>query len=110
MRSKEKLQQIQSVAALLFDLRLSRLEAAARAKAESLERLAGLEVPVVANADLQGAAAELSALNYQRWADARRAEITLTLARQTAEWMEARDAARHAFGRAEALRGLLARR
>jgi hypothetical protein len=43
---------------------------------------------------------------YERWAEARRAEINLTLARQTAEWIEARDAARQAFGRADALRRL----
>jgi hypothetical protein len=52
------------------------------------------------------AAAVQAGLLYERWAEARRAEINLTLARQTAEWIEARDAARQAFGRADALRRL----
>jgi hypothetical protein len=45
-------------------------------------------------------------VRYQHWADLRRAEINLVLARQTVDWMEARGAAQSAFGRAEVLRQL----
>lgn len=105
-----RFQQLRTVADLIFDLQLSALETAARAKSKSLEQLAGLNVAHAETSDFQGAAAELAALNYQRWADVRRGEINQTLARQTAEWMEARDAARQAFGRTEALRRLMARK
>ena len=46
---------------------------------------------------------------YGRWADARRAEINQVLARQTGQWIEARDAAKIAFGKADALRRLMER-
>jgi hypothetical protein len=49
------------------------------------------------------------ALRYQLWADIRRAELNTVLARQTADWLAAREDARHAFGRAEALRGIATR-
>jgi hypothetical protein len=48
----------------------------------------------------------LAALRYAGWADARRAEINLRLARQTALWLQAQADARLAFGRADVLRRL----
>jgi len=45
-------------------------------------------------------------MRYQLWADQRRAEINLTLARQTATWLEARTEAAQAFGKSQALEGL----
>lgn len=48
-------------------------------------------------------------LDYERWADVRRAELNLVLARQTASWLEARGEAQTAFGRRQALQGLAAR-
>ena len=81
---------------------------AAEAKAQSEAALARLATPVApADAGLEGASAALAGLAYQRWADARRAEINQTLARQTHHWMEARDAAQKAFGKADALRRLV---
>jgi len=104
--SRQSLQRLEDLAALILDGRLSALRHAARAKADSEERLAGLAAPP-APEGLSGAAGELAALNYQRWADARRAEINRVLARQTAELAEATDAARTAFGRRQALAGLV---
>jgi len=90
---------------LLLDARLADLHAAAAARAESLDRLADLERPAKAS-DLPDIAAAEVWMRYQRWADQRRAEINLTLARQTADWIEARQAAALAFGKSQALDGL----
>lgn len=93
------------ISRLMLDHKLAALTQATSARDESRARLAGLALPP-AQTDLPLAAAAQAGLLYERWAEARRAEINLTLARQTAEWIEARDAARQAFGRADALRRL----
>lgn len=93
------------ISRLMLDQKLAELDRAARACAESRARLAGLAAPAV-ETDLPLPVAAQAGLLYDRWADARRAEINQTLARQTARWIEARDAAARAFGRAEALRRL----
>ena len=46
---------------------------------------------------------------YQRWADVRRAELNGTIARQSADLIDAKGVAGHAFGRVQALDGALAR-
>lgn len=93
---------------MVRDAALADLERAGCARAESRARLAGLALaPSVT--DLGTIAAAQAEVRYQSWAQARRAEINLTLARQTVEWLEAQEAARRAFGRAEALRTLAAR-
>jgi hypothetical protein len=93
----------------LFDSRLSDLRAATMARAETEARLAGLGMTHATEGDLPQIAAGLAALNYQRWADVRRAELNQTLARQTATWMDTRDAARLAFGKTQALSGVAAK-
>lgn len=90
---------------LLLDARLTHLQSAAAARAASLDRLADLDRPAAAT-DLPDLAAAEVGIRYQRWADQRRAEINLTLARQTAAWIEAREAAALAFGKSQALQGL----
>ena len=60
-------------------------------------------------ADLEPVTAGKVALTYDRWADLRRSELNLVIARQTAEWMEARREAQTAFGRVQALQGLATR-
>ena len=96
---------LRSLSDLIFDARLSALHAAAAARADSLERLADLERPVTAT-DLPDISAAEVWMRYQGWADQRRAEINLTLAWQTAEWIEARQAASLAFGKLQALKGI----
>jgi hypothetical protein len=101
MTQKEDIAKVRKISDLMLEARLARLTAAARAKQQSEDQLAGL-AHISSHADgIQPVAAQLAALNYQRWAESRRAEINLVLARQTAEWIDARDAARMAFGRAE---------
>jgi hypothetical protein len=109
MKDGERMAQLADLGAMILDRRLADLERAARARADSRARLAGLDLPP-AETDLPPVAAAQAGLRYQVWADARRAEINLLLARQTAEWLEAQDAARLAFGRAKALERLAGRR
>lgn len=91
---------------LILDQRLAVLREAAEAKAQSEAALASLARPMHGDESLIGASSAIAALAYERWADARRAEINQQLARQTHVWMEARDAAQIAFGKAETLRRL----
>ncbi len=105
---KAQLQALGALADLMLDSRLVALRAAAEARNASLARLDALNATPAAT-DLPLIAEALASLGYQRWADARRAEINLVLARQTAEWLEARDAARTTFGRKQALQGLATR-
>ncbi|MGB8814337.1 MAG: hypothetical protein WCC57_14255 [Paracoccaceae bacterium] len=104
MNRREQLGRLGKITDLLLELRLADLETAARARQESLDHLSDLKVPQTS--DLPLIAAAQANLLYQRWAEARRADINLTLARQTATWIEAQTSARFAFGQAEALRGL----
>lgn len=108
MSGAARLARLAGLAGMVRDLRLAELERAARARAESRTRLSGLALEPL-DSDLGPIAAAQAEMRYQAWAEARRAEINLTLARQTAEWLEAQEAARRAFGRAEALRTLAAR-
>lgn len=101
MTQKEDLAKMRLISDLMLEARLARLTAAAHAKQQSEDQLAGLAKTCGLTDGIQPVAAQLAALNYQRWAESRRAEINLVLARQTAEWIEARDAARATFGRAE---------
>ena len=104
MNPKDQIKRLQQIAGLQLDLRLNHLHSAARARQESLDRIAGLNVPQAR--DLPPVAAAQADLLYQRWAEARRAEINHTLARQTAEWIEAREEASRAFGRNQVLNRL----
>ena len=104
MRKMQDLQRLQQLAALKLDAALSALTTVGRARQTSLDQLAGLAIPESLPADLSELAGRRTALTYQRWAESRRAEINLLLARQTADWLTAQDAARIAFGQTEALR------
>jgi hypothetical protein len=109
MTGAARIAQLAGLGQLVLDHHLARLERAGRARQESLDRIAALDLRGDAP-DLSPVAAALAEQRYQAWADARRAAINLTLARQTADWMVERDAARLAFGRAEALKALARRK
>ena len=109
MTQKDDLAKMRLISDLMLETRLAKLTAAAQAKQQSEEQLLGLAPTSYPTDRIQPVAAQLAALNYQRWAESRRAEINLVLARQTAEWIDARDAARTAFGRAEVVGKLLQR-
>ena len=106
MSRNEQMDRLGDIARLMLDVRLAALQAANRAKQESEQQLAGLAARLAPADGLPEVAAELAALSYQRWADVRRAELNLVLARQTAVWIDAREAARQAFGKKQALAGI----
>ena len=105
MTRRKELDPLVRTSGLILDLKLADLRRASLACEESRARLADLATGPV-ETDLPFSVAAKTGLLYDRWAEARRAEINLTLARQTATWIDARMAARIAFGRAEALRKL----
>ncbi|WP_102224049.1 hypothetical protein [Acidimangrovimonas sediminis] len=106
MKDARKLAALGRLSQMRLDAELARLRAAARAREASLAALEALKAPDESPGDLSPVAAGLAQLSYRRWAEARRAEINVTLARQTAEWAEARDRAALAFGRTQSLDGL----
>jgi high-affinity Fe2+/Pb2+ permease len=103
---EQDVHRLRELTGLMLDHRLAVLRQAAEAKAQTEAALASLARPMAGKDDLLGASSALAALAYERWADARRVEINQLLARQTHVWMEARDVAQIAFGKAEALRRL----
>ena len=98
MSEREKLAQLRQVSQLMLDVRLLALDRAAKARQASLDHLADLNKPAV-QTDLNPIVAGEVAMRYENWADHRRSEINLVLARQTADWAEARQHAAIAFGR-----------
>lgn len=98
-----QLQRLEGIARMILDARLAELRRASEAREASLRALAAFDRPMPEAAEISPVALAQAAVAYQAWADARRAEINPRLARQTAEWLDRRDAAAKAFGRAEAL-------
>ncbi len=102
MSDKAKLRRLAEVSNLILETRLLALETAARARQNSLDRLEQINKPSAPMNLPLVAAAEVS-MRYELWADQRRSEINTVLARQTAEWDEARQEAARAFGRNQVL-------
>lgn len=107
--AKRRLRAVQDLAGMVLDARLTELSSIARAREESLARLAALDRPAK-ELDLNPLAAAEAAMRYQRWADHRRAEINEILARQSAALEEARARAAQAFGRSTVLARLVVER
>jgi hypothetical protein len=103
MSNAKSLAQLQQLAQLVLDQRLQNLRAAATQRSETLAKLESLRGHGAVNLDENGVASAIAALNYQRWAEARRFDLRHNLARETAVWLDARDAALQAFGKSHAL-------
>jgi hypothetical protein len=93
---------------MVLDQQLATLHKAASARTRSLSQLNDLATPDAEGLDPMTEARAI--LRYNQWADARRAEINLKLASQTAEWLQAREDAARALGRSEVLRTLSQRK
>ncbi|MDN5788066.1 hypothetical protein [Pseudorhodobacter sp.] len=93
---------LQKLAQMALDQDLAVLRAAATARDASLQHLK--ELAPSAASDLSPLQQAQTLLRYETWADTRRAEINMILARQTAEWLAQRETAKKAFGKTEALR------
>ena len=91
-----------AVAALKRDMDLAELGRLGDARAETRARLEALRDsvarPVTSDPVLMGVQQR-----HRLWADAQRAELNMTLARQQAEWLDARARTRRSFGRATVL-------
>jgi hypothetical protein len=109
MTKASDIRRLAEVAQLMLDHRLSLLQAAAAELERSQAQLAAINRSARPSEDLAPVVAERVALTYDRWAEARRSELNLVIARQTLGWMEARSDAQGAFGRVQALQGLAAR-
>lgn len=105
MRHHRDLLRLSELAQLALDHRLERMKTTSIRLDQSRTQLAAIN-EISAAADLSFLAGARAELTYQPWADHRRSELNLVIARQTAEWLCARDEARTAFGRLSALRGL----
>lgn len=105
MKQIENLYRLGALTQIVLDVQLARLTEAAAAREVSLAHLASLAQVTQAVGLSEMAQAQVQ-LTYDRWAEARRAEVNLVLARQTAEWMQARADASLAFGRRDVLRRL----
>ena len=105
MTKTQDLARLGEISKLILDVKLAALRAAAQKRQQSLDLLANLN-GAVAETDLSPVVAYQTSLRYQHWAEARRAEINLVLAHQTAEMLVAREDAGQAFGKDQALRGL----
>lgn len=95
------LDRLAAVAAALRERDLAALRAAGAAREATRARITAIDPAVDVPAD--DPAAQVNAQHYRLWAEARRRELNMTLARQTAEWLTCRDAAMRSFGRAAAL-------
>lgn len=104
MNKRDKINRLQKISDLILEKHLEQLRTTAAARNASLQGLSDLTLH--SDPDLtQPHFAKLQAM-YEGWAAKRRGELNITLARQTAEWMEQRDAAMGAFGRAQNVRKL----
>jgi hypothetical protein len=104
-RPDARISRLQALAGLVLDQRLAELRVQSERRERTRMQLAALDRPAEV-AGLDPIVASPIALRYQVWADRRREEANLVLARQTADWLLARDEARKAMGRVEALRNI----
>ncbi len=91
---------LRALTEMVLDTRLSDLRAKAMQRQNTIDKLEGLRAPAPMMGETVGIADALAALNFQVWAEARRAELSQVLARQTAQWLDSRDQARVSFGKA----------
>ena len=109
MTNRAKLAPLRDLSQLILQTKLMSLEKASRARQHCLDNLAELDRPNP-DAGLNPIVAGEVAMRYALWADQRRSDLNVILAKRTAEWIEARDAAAKSFGRDQALSGLSQRK
>ena len=109
MTVAKQLGALKSLADMILDQRLITLRAAQSACAETRSKLAGLDGQGAVD-DCALVIAAAADLRYQTWADLRRKDLNMQLARQTVVALEASDAARLAFGKQNVLAKLQARK
>lgn len=101
MKKHVQIARLQEISNLILDRRLATLRYLAAKRNASLQHLQDLTPKEAGTLDPIPQAR--SALRYEAWADVRRSEINLALARQTADWLDAKKNAEVAFGQVEVL-------
>lgn len=109
MSKSKDLQRLAEIAQLMLDHRLAQLRGAAAEVERSRMQLTAINAAAQPSEALDPVVSGKVAIAYDRWADVRRSELNLVIARQTAAWLEARTEAQTAFGRVQALGNLSAR-
>jgi hypothetical protein len=104
-----RLKALKQVVELIQDRDLALLASASQAKAHTQARLQALDTLPAASGLHLAAMAQVEA-QYGLWAAQRRAALNQQLARETAHWLNARDAAAKAFGRAQVFAKLTERK
>lgn len=108
MTTAKQIVRLGQISQLVLDVKLAALHSAASKRQHSLDLLDALNTVGTAT-DLSLVAQHQTNLRYQHWAQARRVELNLVLARQTADLTAARDEAVLVFGRNQAVLGLKAK-
>lgn len=106
MSKAQDMTRIAELAQLMLDHRLGQLRTTRVELDRSRSQLQAINAAAEPT-DLPLVASQTVGLAYQRWADVRRSDLNLVIARQTADWIGAREDAGTAFGRLQALRGLV---
>jgi hypothetical protein len=108
MSKTKDISRLAELAQLMLDHRLAQLRSSADQLDQSRMQLGAIN-RAAEPADLDPVISAKVGLGYDRWADVRRADLNLVIARQTAAWLGAQGEARTAFGRVQALQGVAAR-
>jgi hypothetical protein len=109
MKRAEQIRMLANLAQTVLDRQMADLRKAAAARAQTVDRLESLCIAPDAGT-LPDVATARARVRYEAWADLRRRELNLVLARQTVAVLAAEDAAREAFGRRDVLRRLEGRK
>lgn len=109
MTSNRDIDRLTGLAQLVLDHRLVRLRSCAVRLDQSRAQLSAVNEAPPPD-DLEPIVSSKVALGYERWADTRRAELNIVIARQTADWMDASAEAQAAFGRVQVLQSLKGRK
>ncbi|MEZ5910866.1 MAG: hypothetical protein R3D84_00530 [Paracoccaceae bacterium] len=110
MAERAAMARLADLAQMLSDAQMVRLRKSAEAREEAeraLARLDSLADPPADSGAFMGASMEQAGFRFQLWADRRRAEVNTLLARRKAQYLQDRDGAARAFGRAMAVSRLL---
>jgi hypothetical protein len=109
MNDAARLRALKQIADMLSDRDIARLSKAQAQKARTEALLRALDHSSQP-ADLDPAAVALVVERYGLWTSNRRIVLNQQLARDTASWIIARDAAQKAFGRAQVVQSLLGKK
>ena len=104
---RPSLDRLVAVAGAMRDRDLAALRAAGKAREETRALISAIDPAAAASDD--DPAAQVNALRYRLWAEGRRRDLNIALARQTADWLNCRAAAAQSFGKAAVLEAMRAK-